>query len=203
MAHSYILLRYMVLGYSPGVLLELNKDGSYEWHKHRHRFYRGDRPSTIRCDNDGDVAPLSEVECYLLDGILANASRYEVYSTPGKLEWGRSLKVGDTVLARLPVPNLITWHGSSISRHQHQHQYMNAIIRWCGSIGNRGYMFGVEIMVSSYVYIVFNSTHQTKGPTKIAQHGSLTIMYPLSLSIQRGKGLVRLRIQTFYHEINT
>ncbi len=39
-------------------------------------------------DNDGDVAPLSEVECYLLYSIDSAADRYEVYNTPGKLEWG-------------------------------------------------------------------------------------------------------------------
>ncbi len=143
--HSYILLRDIAEDYPRGELLELNRDGSYRSHTH---IIWPKNPSTIRCDNDGDVAPLSEVECYLLDGIDSAAAAYEVYNTPGKWEWGRSLKVGDSVLARLPE------HGSSDG--EQQHQYTTAIIRWCGKIifmfGGR-YWFGVEIMVSSYVYI--------------------------------------------------
>ncbi len=141
--HSYILLRDKSEGYPCGALLELNKDGSYRWHIHTINY----RPGTIRCDNDGDVAPLSEVECDLLDGIDSDADRYEVYSTPGKLEWGRSLKVGDAVLARLPS---LSEHGSSEGGQQHQ--YTTAIIRWCDWMWGQ-YRLGVEIMVSSYVYI--------------------------------------------------
>ncbi len=58
------------------------------------------------------------------NGIRSDADRYEVYSTPGKLEWGKSLKVGDNVLARLPE--------HSTSDGGQQHQYTTAIIRWCG-----------------------------------------------------------------------
>ncbi len=149
--HCYILLRDISKNYPRGTLLELNEDGSYTWHTHRTKVFG---PDPIRCDNDGDVAPLSEVECDLLDGIGINcinsdAGRYEVYSTPGKLEWGRSLKVGDTVLARLPVP-LSTLLGPSVG--ELQHQYATAIIRWYGKVDWETYQFGVEIVVSSYVY---------------------------------------------------
>ncbi len=131
--HSYILLRDKSRGYSRGELLELNEDGSYKEHTHSLRI------TTLgpTRDNDGDVAPLSEVECDLLDGIGSAADRYEVYNTPGKLEWGKGLKVGDTVLAQL----------------RQQHQYMTAIIRWCGIMNWGQYMFGVEIMVSIYFNI--------------------------------------------------
>ncbi len=146
--HSYILLRDISKNYPRGTLLELNEDGSYRRHSHHIELFD---PEPIRCDNDGDVAPLSEVECDLLYGIDSHADRYEVYITPGKLEWGRSLKAGDTVLARLPG---LRRHGSSDGKQQHQ--YTTAIIRWCGKIedilGNM-HKFGVEIMVSSYVYI--------------------------------------------------
>ncbi len=146
--HSYILLRDKSEDCPRGALLKLNKNGSYR--RHTHWGYK--LPETIRCDNDGDVAPLSEDECYLLDGIHSDADRNEVYITPGKLEWGRSLKVRDTVLAQLA--GLIE-HGSSDG--EQQHQYTTAIIRWCGKIedmsGDIYYQFGVEIMVSSYVYI--------------------------------------------------
>ncbi len=62
--------------------------------------------------------------------------------------------MGDTVLAQLPD---LSEHGSSDG--EQQHQYTTAIIRWCGDIstGSRGrgtiHKFGVEIVVSSYVYI--------------------------------------------------
>ena len=132
--HSYILLRDISKNYPRGKLLELNEDGSYRRHSHHIELFDLE---PIRCDNDGDVAPLSEVECDLLDGIGSAADRYEVYNTPGKLEWGKGLKVGDTVLAQL----------------RQQHQYMTAIIRWCGIMNWGQYMFGVEIMVSIYFNI--------------------------------------------------
>ncbi len=98
---------------------------------------------TIRCDG-GDVAPLNEVECYLLDGVQSAADPYEVYNTPGKLEWGKGLRVGDTVLAQLRDGG-------------QQHQYTTAIIRWCGKIIHivgDPYRYGVEIMVSiSYLTV--------------------------------------------------
>ncbi len=138
--HSYILLSDKSEDHPRGKLLELNEDGSYRGHSHTWLSLIGH----IRCDNDGDVAPLSGVECDILYGILSDDDRYEVYNTPGKLEWGRSLKVGDTLLARLPGG-------------EKQHQYTTVIIRWCGKIkdiyGDILYLFGVEIVVSSYVYI--------------------------------------------------
>ncbi len=140
--HCYILLRDISGGYPRGKLLDLNEDGSYSSHSGVY--------GPIRCDNDGDVAPLSEVEYYLIDGIGSHADCYEVYNTPGKLEWGRSLKVGDTVLARLPEP-LSTLLGPSVG--ELQHQYATAIIRWYGKADWETYQFGVEIVVSSYVYI--------------------------------------------------
>ena len=145
--HSYILLRDKSDEYPRGTLLELNHDGSYEWHSH-HRYILLE---PIRCDGPSDVAPLSEVECRFLDSIYSAADRYDVYSTPGKLEWGRGLKVGDTVLARLPELS-----GRGSSHGGQQHQYTTAIIRWCGRVEyifGKPYVFGVEILVSSYVYI--------------------------------------------------
>ena len=53
----------------------------------------------------------------ILDAIPNRAARYAVYST---LEWGVGLKVGDTVLARLPDSN-----GG-------KEEYTTAIIRWIG-----------------------------------------------------------------------
>ncbi len=144
--HSYILLREISEEFPRGTLLQLKEDGSYEEHSHTAHIYHVNQPETIRCDNDGDVAPLSGVECCLLDGISSEDDRYDIYSTPGKLEWGRSLKVGDTVLARLPG---LRRCGSSDGGQQHH--YTTAIIRWCGRMRGEGYKFGVEIVVSSYI----------------------------------------------------
>ena len=131
-----ILLRDKSVHYPRGTLLEINEDGSYRRYTRNGGIYIGN----VRCDV-GDVAPLSEVECSILYGIYNAADRYEVYSTPEKLEWVRSLKVGVNVLARLPRSS------------GQQHPYTNAIIRWCGGIMGMGHKFGVEITVSSYVYI--------------------------------------------------
>ena len=85
------------------------------------------------------MAPLTEEECKILDGI---ATPYTVYSIPGLLAWGVRLEVGDTVLARLPDKS---W--------RQQDQYATSIIRWIGLIDGFGYRCGVEIMVS----LVFGS----------------------------------------------
>jgi hypothetical protein len=79
----------------------------------------------------------------LLDAIPSNDDCYAVYSTPGKLEWGAGLKVGDTVLAQLPDRS---GQGSSVGG---QEGYSAAIIRWIGEV-NEGdhHYFGVEIKVS-------------------------------------------------------
>ncbi len=139
--HYSILLRDISEHYPRGTLLQLNKDGSYVGHSH-HRILTMPH---IRCGGN-EVAPLNEVECDLLSGIILAADRYEVYNIPGKLVWGGNIKVGDTVLARLPC---LSGHSSSDS--EQQHQYTTAIIRWCDKIkyemGYR-YMIGVEITVS-------------------------------------------------------
>ncbi len=61
MAHSYNidLGRYR---FFRGKLLEFNEDSSYSNHTHAKLPLLG----FIRCDNDGDVASLSVVECDLL-----------------------------------------------------------------------------------------------------------------------------------------
>jgi hypothetical protein len=92
---------------------------------------------------DSDLAPLTEDECRILDAIPTSDVRYAVYSTPGKLEWGVGLKVGDTVLAQLPDRS---GRGSSGGG---QEEYSTAIIRWIGVVDHDGsHRFGVEIKVS-------------------------------------------------------
>ena len=88
-----------------------------------------------------EVAALTKEECRVLDAIDFAADRYTVYSTPGKVAWGLGLKVGDTVLARLPPQGRCGSFG----------EHTGAIIRWCGEVemlGETNYLFGVEITVS-------------------------------------------------------
>ena len=107
-----------------------SKDG-YESHTHSLRSF----PQRNRTVGDSDLAPLTEEECVILDAIPNEATRFAVYSTPGKLEWGVGLKVGDTVLARLP------------DSHGGKEEYTTAIIRWIGDPEYGHKQFGVEIKV--------------------------------------------------------
>ena len=143
--HSYILLKTTPPCRS-GELLELRGDG-YHLHTHSVEFPLGPcHPSS------DEVAPLTEEECVLLDGIRDCADRYTVYSTPGRLAWGVELKVGDTVLARLPYRS-----GRGSSADGEQNQYTTAIIRWAGRPDlSTGHKFGVEITVSTMEYTLKN-----------------------------------------------
>ena len=138
--HSYILLRDNGYYYSRGCLLKSLNDGSYRDHIHTSTNLRLP-PPPLRCSAD-EVAALSKEECVVLNGIVSVADRYTVYSTPGKLKWGCGLKVGDTVLARLPDGS-----GRGSSGGGQQHQYTTAIIRWCGTDLFDYHRFGVEITV--------------------------------------------------------
>ena len=90
-----------------------------------------------------DVAPLTEEECKILDGIEDQAIRYTVYRTPGLLTWGVGLKMGDTVLARLPNKS-----GRRHSAGAQEDQFATTIIRWIGQVDGRVHRFGMEITVS-------------------------------------------------------
>ena len=129
-SHSYLVLGDQLEGYRRGALVVWSKDG-YVYHTHSLPFF----PPRNRTVGDSDLAPLTEEECVILDAIRNRAARFAVYSTPGKLEWGVGLKVGDTVLARLPDSN-----GG-------KEEYTTAIIRWIGRVPLHGNRFGVEIKV--------------------------------------------------------
>ena len=122
--------------YSRGAIVQQTPDGLYRGHTHL--WYEGVTPVFSE-----DLAPLSEEECVLLDSIGQdeNTDHYVTYSTPGKLAWGVRLKVGDTVLARLPITK------RSASQ---QNQYATATIRAIGVSDDydKRFLFGVEIMVS-------------------------------------------------------
>ena len=119
-SHSYIVLRDQPKEYPCGSLVEL-KEGEYCHHGHSwQNLARSLLTSTKQTPilQDSDLAPLTEQECLILDALPSCAARFAVYSTPGKLEWGVGLKVGDTVLARLPGG---------------KEEYTTAIIRWIGN----------------------------------------------------------------------
>ena len=139
--------------------MELGSNGRYSGHSHCRLCYM--HPLSASSD---EVAPLTEEECRVLDAIDSPDDRYTVYSTPGKLAWGVGLKVGDTVLARLP-PQVI-------SREVQQDIYTAAIIRLHGNVGFNGYLFGVEITVSVHChqrnnYAVESVT--TQSPCKMGE----------------------------------
>ena len=146
--HSYIVLSHQEDSFRRGALVELGSDGRYKLHRHSKRYF----PEYTRMA-DSDLAPLDEEQCVILDGIGSDDVRYTVYSTPGLLEWGVGLKVGDTVLAQLPDRS---GRGSSGGD-----QYTTAIIRWIGRALFSGHQFGVEITVSSLLYHHIMTSHHT------------------------------------------
>ena len=139
--HSYIVLRDQEESYRRGALVELRIDGRHYLHTHKLDFVAP--PTRI---TDSDLAPLDKKQCAILEAIVSATDCYTVYSTPGLLEWGVGLKVGDTVLAQLPNRS---GRGSSGGD-----QYTTAIIRWIGVDAVDGHLFGVEITVSSLLYHV-------------------------------------------------
>ena len=144
--HSYIVLRHQKESYRRGALVELGSDGRHYFHTHS--IVLGTNDNRIA---DSDLAPLDEEQCVILDGIGSVDVRYTVYSTPGLLEWGVGLKVGDTVLAQLPKRR---GRGSS-----GDDQYTTAIIRWIGLNARNRHQFGVEITVSSLLYHHIMTSH--------------------------------------------
>ena len=115
--HSYILLKDKKE--SPcGQLLMMKSEGEYTIHSHGKDLgdYKENQGSLSASPDE--VAPLTWEECSILDG-FSPANRYTLYSS-GKLAWGAGLKVGDTVLAKIPWQSgrylgyaaaVIRWHG--------------------------------------------------------------------------------------------
>ena len=138
--HSYLVLRDHGKLFPRGSLVTL-EGNEYRLHTHSLLPLLTSIPIPA-----GDLAVLTEKECVLLDAVDADeAARYAVYSTPGKLQWGVGLQVGDTVLARLPERRREE-RGSG--RGSTQGEYATVIIRWKKMTEYDGHRFGVEIMVS-------------------------------------------------------
>ena len=137
-SHSYLVLKENPV-YPQGSLVELKNNLYYG---HSHLWYTS---LTAAFFSPDELAPLTEEECGLLDAIgddgYAEAHRYAIYSTSGKLAWGVGLKVGDSILAKLPK-RILSGGGSQ--------ECVAAILRSITPVldpyGTRR-LFGVEIMV--------------------------------------------------------
>ena len=100
---------------------------------------------------------------------MVSAAAYTVYSTPGLLTWGVGLKVGDTVLARLPDKS-----GRGHSAGAQQDQYATAIIRWIGRPTRLSKcQFGVEIVVSTILHC--HTCTSTDGADVLVERHARTI----------------------------
>ena len=120
--HSYIVLRDQEDSFRRGTLVKLESNGKHYFHS--------------------------------LFSVGVNVkSQPPPFQNPGStpVEWGVGLKVGDTVLGKLPDKR---GHGSSGGD-----QYTTAIIRWIGMASWEGHRFGVEITVSSLLYHHIMTSH--------------------------------------------
>ena len=99
-------------------------------------MYR-DHTITLFCDEE-DVSPLSDYDHLLLAGIQNPETRYHIFITPNKLEWGAQLKVDDRVLVSIPDP---------IAAKSGTTRKTSAMIQYVGPVESLpGLTFGVEIL---------------------------------------------------------
>ena len=99
---------------------------------HNYRL-KQDPTVTLFCKED-DIAPLTNYEFLLLEGIKSHMARFDVFSN--QLDWGSKLKPGDAVYVGLPTQHAVPVH------------YAEAVIRYVGALKTEpGIQFGVEIMV--------------------------------------------------------
>ena len=93
--------------------------------------------NTCTCD-DQDVAPVFADDYPYLCRIADLKSRYEVFKSPHKLKWAKSMKPGDRARAKLRKKS-----------GNNKEEYVAVEVRWVGQT-KIGLKFGVEIIVSSY-----------------------------------------------------
>lgn len=130
---SVVIVRGELLVPIPGSEISLRNDGQKP---HNYRLKRDQSISLFCKDDGGDVAPLGDYECLLLEGIKSREVRYDVFiSRDDMLEWGSKLKRGDIVYVAL------------LSLYTAPAQYAAAVIRYVGLETESGVQFGVEIVV--------------------------------------------------------
>ena len=138
---SVVIVRGELLVPIPGSEIPVRNDGQKP---HNYRLKR-DSSASLFCKDD-DIAPLSDYDVVLLEGIKSRTVRYEVFiSAEDGLEWGSKLKRGDVVYVGLPAPTTAPT------------QYAAAVIRYVGGLETEpGIQFGVEITVR----LVYSHTPQ-------------------------------------------
>lgn len=100
----------------------------------------GSKENSCTCDEQ-DVAPVFADDYPYLCRIADPKSRYDVFKSPHKLKWAKSIKPGDLARAKLRK-------NSSNDTEEH----VAAVeVRWVGQT-KIGIKFGVEIIVSSFLY---------------------------------------------------
>ena len=115
---------------------------------HNYQVYKNDVISMF-C-SEQDVAPLSNYEFQLLNGIKSPGARFEVFVN-GVLEWGSKLKKDDIV--SLCVPHL-TFRNLSVC---------SAAVRWIGILPSEdGIKFGVEILVCCYILPAMHALYPSR-----------------------------------------
>ena len=93
---------------------------------------------------NSNLAPLLGNQALLLAGVPSKEERYKMFMTPGKLEWGSSLKVSD--------PVLVSFKDSKVTVTKVTPK-ATAVILYVGPVKReKGIVFGVEIVVSGLVY---------------------------------------------------
>lgn len=96
--------------------------------------------STPSCScSEGDVTPLFADDYQYLSRIADPIARYNVFKSPYKLKWAKTVKTGERAYAKLRGKH----HRNS------EGKYVAVEIRWVGQM-KIGMKFGVEIIVSWY-----------------------------------------------------
>lgn len=127
----------------PGDELTLRREGqkpyNYRWKKD---------PAVLLYCHEYDIAPLSDKEFLLLEGIQTPNARYEVFISGEKLDWGCNLKPGDTVYVSISSLTVLpSYRAAAVVR------YVGGLVHLPGMPHQPGLMFGIEIVVSTCVMV--------------------------------------------------
>jgi len=129
------VLRGELLEQIPGDALVPRSEGQNIQKSCNYRLVK-DQSVAVYC-SETDVAPLSDKDFLLLEAIHSPSSRYEAFIEGNKLDWGCTLRPGDSVYVSIMGLTVI------------QNYRAAAVIRYVGGLPPEpGIMFGVEITVS-------------------------------------------------------
>lgn len=127
-SNSKLVYRGELLLIIPRVKVVARKDG-----KNAHNYQLASDPAVTLFCIEGDVAPISNYEYYLMAAVKSREARYELFQKD-ILDWGLKLKKGSSVYVTLkPISN----------------QRAVSVIRYISPLpSEHGILFGVEIQVS-------------------------------------------------------